>query len=76
MLTFLCLSMVRWDTLSQRGSMSWGVAGSCLTICAGSRQRLQQLPDSQRREAAERMALQMMEAFGLEDAGESDDSDS
>ncbi len=46
------------------------------SICAGSRQRLQQLPDSQRREAAERLALQMMEAFGLDDADDSDDSDS
>ena len=42
---------------------------------AGERERLQSLPDGERRQAAERLALQMMEAFGLEDAETETESD-
>ena len=41
----------------------------------GERTRLQGLPDEERRQAAERLALQMMEAFGLEDADTETESD-
>ena len=43
-------------------------------LAAGARDRLQNLPDDERRAAAERIALQMMQAFGIDDAeSESDD---
>jgi hypothetical protein len=44
-------------------------------MSAGARERLQTLPDEERRQAAERIALQMMQAFGIEDIESESDSD-
>lgn len=44
-------------------------------MSAGARERLQTLPDEERRLAAERIALQMMQAFGIEDIESESDSD-
>jgi len=42
---------------------------------AGARERLQSMPDEERRQAAERLALQMMQAFGIEEADSENDSE-
>lgn len=41
----------------------------------GAQKRLQGMPDAERREAAERIAMQMMQAFGIEDADTESDAD-
>ena len=42
---------------------------------AGARERLQGLPDEERRQAAERIALQMMQAFGIDDIDSESDAE-